>query len=267
MRRPLRILALGLLSITGVHGQGDGPLLPGLAFLTTVDGEVRHQPEGRSARSPEIHAAISLNQSTLSTGPEAFCGLALSNGIALGLDANSTLRIPGFRQARFPEEKASLTYEPSMSELTLQLESGTLAVACDHLSPLSEMWIHLPLGKIRVHSATCVVAITETGVQLTVYQGHLTYYYPDASKREFISSEQSLRISPTSARMGRVAETAAMDGLPAEWRQLSEATYHASKRVFFLPGDPESEAPATPVPIVPPDYYDQESARPYQLSD
>ena len=90
-----------------------------------------------------------LNESTIETGKNAHVFFALSNGMGIGIGQNSEVIFETYVQKPFPARKERLSYEPSVSILSVRLVSGTLAVASNKLSPLSQARVYLPTGELR----------------------------------------------------------------------------------------------------------------------
>jgi hypothetical protein len=238
----------------------------GLAFVTSMQGAVSIETADEHAIDLKFHDTLLLNNSTLRTGKDAHLFLALSNGMAIGLEENSELRVETFAQKPFTERKESLTHEPSTSTLSIQLNSGKLAIVSNNLSPLSQARVTLANGELRIHAATCVIqSDTLLGEHITACQGNLTYYYPISKKREFIANSQSVRISPQSAKLGKTTENVSLDTLPEHIDRFAQATQHASKRVFFKAGS-DGQLPE-PILIAEPTYFDQSAQRPYEFNE
>lgn len=240
-------------------------MLGGIAVATSERGNIRITDSGGNSTRLSLHETLQINGSTIKTEKGAHLFLALSNGTAIGVGENTEIIVELFEQRPYPPEKESLKHEPSVSELSIRLITGTIAVASKNLSPLSHLRILLSTGELRIHSTKCVVRDDELGVHLATYDANLTYYYPDADKREFLVELQSIRISKQSAALGRIAEITDMASLPAEWKTMAEATQHASERVFFKSGG--SAAQPKPVLVVSPDYFKQAPARPYEFAE
>ena len=261
-RRPSRLLpALSLAALLApiaapaVPGEAD---MAGLAVVTGRAGDVTLSSPDTGDLRPELHGEYTLNATTVRTGPDAHLFLALSNGMGLGVGADTELTVEAFRQEPFPEERAGWELEPSRSVLTLRLREGRMAVASQKLSPLSKVRVRLPVGTARVHDTTGVLEIDDTGTHVTAYSGTLTFLYGDADDREFIAEPQSIRITRQSAALGRVAELTSLDALPEASALLARATRHSSRRVFFRSG-----RPPRPVLVVRPEYHASPPARPY----
>jgi hypothetical protein len=185
--------------------------------------------------------------------------------MGIGIGENSAVRFETFIQQPFTEKSERLSHEPSRSILSVRLINGDLAVVSNNLSPLSEARVLLPTGELQIHSATCIIQYNDMGAQITAYKGLLTYKYQDRKHRELIVDPQSIRISPQSAMLGEVTESMTLSSLPRAIEQFSQATQHASKRVFFKAGL-NGHLPR-PVLIASPTYLDQPANRPYGFNE
>jgi len=267
MLRPFhRLLAGGILVASTLTGQPTWtePSEPGLAFVTSTTGGVRLESPDRGTSSPELHASLTLDPATFRTGDDDHLFLSLSNGVALGLGPGSNLTVHTFRQSRFTAEKESTFYEPSISNTRLELNSGLIAIDCDHLSPLSELNLRLPFGEIRIHAARCVIEVDETSITIHSIQGHLTFYYPDSTKKEFFSSPRTIQITRSSAEVESVAAPPDDQNTMQAWDRYAAAVEYAAGRVLFRAAPDDAPFPAEPLLVVPQDYDEQPSPRPYQ---
>lgn len=258
-----RLLGLGLFAVLSVAQAQNMP--EGVAVVTGVLQPVDwSRPEAGSVH-PKLNDTTRIQGRSLRTGKGAHLFLALSNGLAIGIGENSELDVDVYQQTPFSERRESLDYEPSVSQLSLRLKHGVLAVATNRLSPLSQARIALPSGQVRIHSGVALFSAGDTGMHLTALEGTLTYYYPEGAHREFLAAPQSIRLTEQSARQNRIAATPTIEDMPDEWKHLAQATRHASRRVFFQAAE-EGAAPR-PVRIVSPEYFKQVPVRPYEFSD
>ncbi|WP_269526643.1 hypothetical protein [Coraliomargarita parva] len=267
LRRLGSLIGLMALCLSVATEASETPELKGIACFTTVQGDVRLSPDEGKAFRPELHQVVPLDASGLETGHDSFTAMALSNGLGVALAPLSEAKVLRYRQNPFRTEKESFRYEPSVSELRIRLNRGTLAISCDHLSPLSEARIELPYGNVRIHAAACVIALDEAGIHITSYRGNLTYYYPGDAGRAFISSGQSVRISEASAGIGELAGQSGMEALPEGWKQMSESAAFASKRVYFKSTGETAQQPAEAILVVRPGAYEKASPRPYRFKE
>ena len=249
----------------GVVDSNAEDMAEGIAVATSVQGSIQIEDAESQSSQPKLHDTLNLNACTIETGKNAHLFLALSNGIGIGIGGNSAVRFETFSQKPFTEKREGLSYEPSVSILSIRLIDGTIAVVSNNLSPLSEARVFLPTGELQIHSATCIIQNNDMGAQITAYAGLLTYKYPDRQHRELIVEPQSIRISPQSAMLGEVTESMTLSSLPKAVEQFAQATQHASKRVFFKAG--KNGHPPRPVLIASPTYFDQPVIRPYEYPE
>lgn len=200
------------------------------------------------------------------TEAKAQAFLAFSNGTAVGIGESTRLHFLSYEQKPFGPEKEGFNQEPSVSNLTLELESGEIALACQRLSPISEFRVRLPKGTLRIHRGIAHIRYDQIGLHIAMIEGNLTYYYPDGATREFVSAGAHIRISDASAERQQVAERRSLDELPAEAALLHKAAQHASQRVLFQ-ANAEDVAPPEPIMVVSPEYYEQPTPRPYEFKD
>lgn len=242
------------------------PMIDGSAIVTSRSGSVSAQQADGQAVATDLHSVLRPAGVRWSTQDESRLFLALSNGVALGLDENTTLHCTQYGQRPYTADGLEEGREPSVSKSLLQLEAGRIAVASDQLSPLSELRIALPFGSVLLHRGTCLIEYDSTGIRLTAFEGNLTYSYPDSNAREYVPASRQVRISQQSAKLQRVAETTTAATLGPEAVLLCRAAQHSSQRVVFLPNRSSGEAPEA-VLIAPPGYLEQAPLRPYTFKD
>lgn len=247
----------------GLHAQA---MIEGNAVLTSRNGTIRIADQAGQIRSVEPRTGFNPNGVQWGNENNARAFLALSNGSAIGIGGSTRLRFIDYQQVSFGADKTSFSYEPSTSRLTLELETGEIALACQRLSPISDIRVGLPYGSLRIHRGIAHIRYGSTGLHLAMIEGNLTYYYPGSDAREFVAAGSIIRISDQSARRQQVAERMSMDTLSAEAVELYQAATHASRRVHFQ-ANAETGAPPEPLMVVSPDYYEQASPRPYEFKE
>jgi hypothetical protein len=259
--RGILLVAVCLLWLPSIHAK---QTFGGIAVVTSEHGSILIFDTAGESSSIHLHEGLQTHGSTITTGKGAHLYLALSNGVGIGLGENTEIIFETFEQSPYPTEKESIQHEPSVSNLSIRIVKGTVAIASNNLSPLSQFRILLSTGQLRIHSATCIVHHDALGLHLATYNGHLTYYYPESKDREFLIQPQSIRISQESAAAGHITESNTIAEMPKAWQIMAEATRNASSRVFFKSGG--MDAQPKPVLMVSPDYFEQTPARPYRFS-
>lgn len=242
-------------------------MVDGSAIITTRNGSVDALKLSTGEQLPsKIHTVLSPTGQTFTTQGDGRLFLALSNGVALAVDQDSQVQCLEYSQRPFDEIELRQGLEPSISTLQLNLTHGQIAIACNRLSPLSELRVQVPQGEIRLHKGTCLIQLDSTGLHIAAIEGNLTYYYPSGESREFISAPARVRLSDQSIARGQVAERASTESLDASKQQFCQAAQHASKRVSFKPNK-ATGLPPEPILIVTPDYFKPPAPRPYQFKD
>jgi hypothetical protein len=235
----------------------------GQGFVTSIRGSIKAQTPSGTKQKLKLHQSHHLDGLNLKTGADAEVFLVLSNGVALALTENTEVSIDTFQQIPFGPDSSSFEYEPTVSNLHIRVIEGTIGLSCEHISPLSTLKIEMHSGHLRVHSTTSVITVSERGMDVSAYEGTLTFYYPNGNEREFIAQPQSVRISEQSAARGIVTEQGTVDEKEIQARQLADAVKFSRSRVFYRSvfGNPEPQ----PRLLVSDEYLEQEPARPYSF--
>lgn len=255
-----RSVALGLCILSSIHAQAT----EGNAIITSRSGSVSALTNSGQRVQAKAHEILQPSGLELSTQQDSQIFITFSNGVALAVDGASSVKCLDYSQRPFEQKDQRVALEPSVSKLRLQLIEGQLAVASNRLSPLSELRIQLPQGEVRLHKGTCLIRLDATGLHITAFEGNLTYYYPDAKAREFISAPKSVRISEQSIERQQIAKASTSESLEDQEIQFCQAAQHASQRVIFQANTVVGQPPV-PVLIVSPDYFKQPDIRPYQF--
>ncbi|CAI8279946.1 MAG: Uncharacterised protein [Opitutia bacterium UBA7350] len=235
----------------------------GFGFVTSISGSVQAQSKDGQARNFSLHQNQALDGIKIESGPEDSLILVLSNGVALAITENTQVEFNTFKQIPFDPDSNTIQYEPTVSDLQIHLIQGTVALSCDHISPLSNLKIKMQDGHLRVHSTTSVLSVNPIGMQVSAYQGTLTYHYPNGTEREFIANPQSIRISQQSAIRGIVTESTNVDTQAHRHQNLAAAVDFARSRVIYR-SVPDETFPQ-PHLLVPENYLAQKPVRPYSF--
>lgn len=241
-------------------------MIEGNAVLTSQSGTPQILDESGQNRSVKPRISLLPTGLQWATGKDTQAFLALSNGAAIGIGESTRLRFLNYQQRPFASEKEGFSYEPSTSTLSLELESGELALVAQRISPISELRVSLPQGSLRVHRGIAHIRYDQTGLHIAMIEGNLTYDYPGETAREFVSGGSIIRISDRSAQRREVASRGLIDVLPADAVQLHQAATHASRRVLFQ-ANAETATPPEPVMVVNTEYFNQPSPRPYEFKE
>ena len=237
------------------------PEIDGIGFVTSTRGHVATSSESTPAAKLAQHDSLTLSGQSIQTNADSLLCLALSNGLGLGIGANTRLHIAQFQQRPFAAAKESVDYEPSQSQLALELKAGTLALASSGSSPLSELTVTTPHGQLRIHSGNCQIRHQDTETQIISYKGNLTFTFADEKGRVFLPQNSQLRITTTSAQNGQIEQKRPHSELAAGYDELLISAHNARQRVLFKA--PKNGGTATAIQIVSAEYFEQDPARPY----
>jgi len=249
--RPTTLVPLCLFLVGAASASDFGP---GLATVTTVQGDCNMQATDGARIDPELHANIVIDATRIETGKDGRLALSLSNGLGLATGRSTSVEVIEFVQQPFEAERESLTEEPSRSKLHLRLDKGQIALAHPAPSPLSDLRILCREGELRFHRGRCVVAVDEAGTRIFTDEGSMTFVYPDGSGREFLAAGSALLISPQSASRNAVALRGEAVPRDSRFAALSAAAQGSRLRVLHRPGpDGFAEHPMLVTPAKPAD--------------
>lgn len=239
----------------------------GLALVTTAVGEVILTTPAGNKRGLELHAVETLTGSTVSSAKDAYTFFSLSNGSALGIFENSSVRFERYRQRPFPPEKESHEYEPSRSEVVIRLKKGSLVFSGERLSPLSSILIKLPAGQVEIHKASGHVLCDDRGARITVTSGIVGYEYPGSDEQEFINAPNTVRLRNPGGELTRIVESTVRSN-PSHvlTQQLVGTSHHCRERVIFKVNSNEPSIPH-PILVRTPEALLKPTPRPYHYSD
>ncbi|PXA04752.1 hypothetical protein DDZ13_06170 [Coraliomargarita sinensis] len=240
----------------------------GLAIITTTKGEVSITAGDGRKREAELHAVETLSGTEITTGTNDHIFLSLSNGSALGVYENTRVRFESYRQRPFPSEKQSTEHEPTFSRMTVQLTEGSLTFSAEHLSPLSQLVIQLPIGRIEANKASGRLIYNEEEAVITITGGIVSYYSPGSEEENFIHAPNQLRLNQEGAELKRMAkEPSESDSSATLTKLLIDATHHAKERVLFRVRPESGAAIPRPVLVADPEALLKESPRPYSYQN
>lgn len=230
----------------------------GYAAVTSARGEVWMVRADGATIQPKVRKLLQLSEGTIHTHAAAQLVLSLSNGIGITLAENTSLTVDRYTQAAFSKRKEGLQFEPSTSNLQLDLKSGLIGIAFEHLSPLSTANLQLPMGDLKIHSGKLLVGVDDNeSCSISVLSGTATLQYANDEKREFLAAGQTLCISGVTATPVHAAE------LSTDQLELVESANHARTRVLFQGGLAEQGPSA--IWIRPIDQLEKPAERPYSF--
>ncbi len=256
VRSLMAATALVVICPPAAHAAAPAP--DGIGVVTSRSGEALI-----GGAKPKLHIPVQLTGTTLQTGTDSTLFLVLSNGVAISLGSDTELSIERYTQKPFSSKKESQQYEPSESQLQIRLSKGSLCCAFEHLSPVSEARVATPHGELRIHNGNSILVVDTIQTEINMFSGTATFYYPNGNGRAFISDSQSILIDSNSGSLEKPASTAAIETLDEIWHHMADATDYARTRILFKGS--ESGETGSPVFVLPSDFHEQSSARPYHF--
>ena len=241
-----------------------GELRPAVAAVTSHQGNIRHHDLDGNRRAVHARSILPIDQTFFGTKKNGSLFLSLSNGIGLGLGESTHLWLDQYKQSTINPQHESLNFEGSVSHLNARIEVGTLAVAFDHLIPLSKAEFNLPLGQLQVHSGKALIVVQpDSTCQISMYEGTATFYDNETNKREFISAGKSLTFTPESKKQSARLSSDPLDLTSENWPRLLAAADYSRLRVLFR-HNPDGGQPLHEW-VLPNELFERPSSRPYQF--
>ncbi|MBP7372035.1 MAG: hypothetical protein KBG39_01730 [Opitutaceae bacterium] len=116
----------------------------------------------------DAHASI------IETNDESTGAFVLSNGTGLFCAANSRLEIRRFVQEPFLPNRTDLEVEPSVSQTTVFVGSGSCSFCTSRLVSGSVMTYVTPLADINVRGGKMVVEVKDRQTKVSLFEGDIT---------------------------------------------------------------------------------------------
>ncbi|NQY31892.1 MAG: hypothetical protein HRT56_01810 [Coraliomargarita sp.] len=233
----------------------------GVGAVSTVRGEVTLRDKQIKYLPPKLHHTLELDKTEVTTAADSEIVFSLSNGVGFAMDGASYVSVLRYVQRPFDSEKEGLEFEPSVSKLQLQMKSGRIALAFDHLSPLSSADVLLPVGRLQIHSGQVVVEVSENGsTSILLLKGSATLHHEASGERAFVSAGQYSRFTERSAEPDQQLDST---DAPSHWHLLAASAEYSRQRVLFQWS--ESDATPTAVWVTPTEQLEKVSEHPYSF--
>lgn len=239
-------------------------LNPGIAAVTSHRGEIQHHNQEGKHQKVQTRSILTIDQTFFGTEEQGALFLSLSNGVGLGLGESTHIWIDRYQQQMINPKNESLSFEASISKLQARIEVGTLVVAFNHLSPLSQAEFKLPLGRVRIYSGRIFLEVkSDTSCKISAYQGTATFYFEDTEERAFISAGTGIEITTESAKNLKIDSSISIEPNPEDWPLLVKATDYSRQRVAYR-FNPDGHQPMQ-IWILPDEQFGEPSPRPYEF--
>ena len=138
-----------------------------------------YSPQGRKLTSPVVRGSVLPVGYSIKTGFFSESILLFSNGTTATILENSKLRLDKFTQAPFDAQNGSfaqLQTEPSASQVSVNMDLGSLVVQTKKLKKGSSFSISTPVGTARIRGTQFQLAMSpDSGMKLDVAESQVAF--------------------------------------------------------------------------------------------
>jgi len=169
----------------------------------------------------------------------------LSNGTLMTMRENTRMKIGEFTQTPFDpknQKLSDLEEEPSSSEVTIDLDVGSLIIKTKKLNKNSKLDIHSPLGVAGIRGTEFQMAMSpDAGVQLDVTESVVAFTPPGAAQAIPVSTGNGLSVSPTGVAVPRPINPVVAQQITAINQAAVQATENVSLDAVVAPASDAGE--------------------------
>jgi hypothetical protein len=196
MKRAKMFFALVVI-LGGMARASAADLAPGAIFVHTArDGttltSTNKGGEGSGLMRGTVFAA---HGQTLNAPAGLAVALVLSNGNALYLPNGGRLTFQEFTQEPVTDTGHDRSYEPTRSNLRLNLDQGTLVISGRTPVPTSTFTLTTPLAQINCHAQALAVKVDADSVTVTVLDGIAEITAQGSQTHDAVQAGQTVTIS------------------------------------------------------------------------
>lgn len=159
-----------------------------------------YSPQGRKLTAPVVRGSVLPVGYSIKTRLFAESTLLLSNGTTATLQENSKLRLDKFEQSPFDAKAGSfaqLQAEPSTSQVSIDMEIGSLVVQTKKLNKASSLTISTPVGTAVIRGTQFQIAMSpNTGMKLDVAESQVAFTPAGKAQAVVIGPGKGLDASP-----------------------------------------------------------------------
>jgi len=138
-----------------------------------------YSPQGRKLTAPVVRGSVLPVGYSIKTRLFAESTLLFSNGTTATLQENSKLRLDKFEQSPFDAKAGSFSQiqaEPSTSQVSIDMEIGSLVVQTKKLNKASSFSISTPVGTAGIRGTQFQMAMSpNTGMKLDVAESQVAF--------------------------------------------------------------------------------------------
>jgi len=167
-----------MLAALGLHAApGSAPSGPpiGKLFVVEVNGSATIHEKGDGPILELVPKAVFKAEGcTIQTSPGGSVSLLFSNGSSMTCSSNTRISIIKFAQASINGPITNLDKEPSVSQVQIFVEKGTIAITTPVLSPGSSQIIYSAQGQINVRDGQVAVNVSSNQTDVSIISGNAT---------------------------------------------------------------------------------------------
>lgn len=188
------------------------------------------------------------NAALIETNDQSTGAFVLSNGTGLFCAANSRMEIRRFVQEPFLPNRTDLEVEPSISQTTVFVGTGSCGFCTSRLVAGSVMTYVTPLATLTVRGGKMVLEVNDHQTKVSLFEGDITIRGGeyDAAGHVLKAGQQALVTAGESGKANPVAVQPIPDEEKAVADEQATTACMARRTVYFDTGD-QGEIVATPV--------------------
>jgi hypothetical protein len=219
----------------------------GSLLLAKIEGSVNfYEPDGKRMEANSFKEGDALPLKYFAETEEGSTLLALlSNGTLVTLRENTRMKVGEFSQSPFEQKNikmADLQEEPSESQVTIDLDFGSLVVKTKKLNWRSNLNIHSPVGVAGIRGTEFQMAMSpNSGVDLDVTESVVAFTPPGAPQAIPVSEGKGLSVSPNGVAVPRPINPVVAQEITTINQTAVEATESVSLDTVESSGSAESE--------------------------
>ena len=193
------LIMLAAVLQTTLYAQ-DGKSDRGAFILISTSGDVQYlKSNGQNKSAIKVGAVIPTSH-TIKTGADGKLVGLLTNGTLLTIAENTLMKVASFEQEPFVDDGrklAELPGEPSSSQVSIDLDYGSLVVKTKKLNKASSFNIDSPVGVAGIRGTEFQMAAQpDKGVQLDVTESTVAFTPPGGGEAIPVSQGSGLSVSP-----------------------------------------------------------------------
>lgn len=212
----------------------NGSYAPGVLFVDSAG------PQATANGDPLLpRTTLTGADHAFQAGPLGGIALAFANGVTLYAQRGSTFRIAHYSQTPMSEELLRRRqYEPSRSQLRLELVEGGFSIDMVEMNPRSEVTVLTHGVEVSLSAATAIFHLaSEHRRHLYLYEGTAQVTRPDSGQTFLLDAGWQLDLAQAE-QMGLVAASSRFreDDFPLR-RSWLRSNQQARQRSYFVQTD------------------------------